>query len=130
MTNQQLIQTANIIVAIVGEQKTKSQKKLFKIYEKLKPYIDKYQSDLEELRLDNASIDDKGNLILDDKGNYKFNKDSIKKLNKQIKELVEKDIEFKIIDIMNPEGLEDYLFLEGWIKGVTFNKQDEEIIDL
>ncbi len=130
MTNQQLIQTANIIAAFVGDQKTKTQKKLFKIYEKLKPSIDKYQADLEDLRLDNASVDEKGNLILDDKGNYKFNKDGIKKLNKEIKELAEKEIEFKVIEVVNPDGLEDYAFLEGWVNGVTFNKQDEEIIDL
>lgn len=130
MTNQQLIQTANLIGAYIGEQKTKTQKKLYKIYEKLKPSIDKYQADLEDLRLDNASVDEKGNLILDEKGNYKFNKDGIKKLNKEIKELAEKEIEFKVIDIVNPDGLEDYWFLEGWVNGVTFNKPDEEIIDL
>jgi hypothetical protein len=130
MTNQQLIQTANLIGAYIGEQKTKTQKKLFKIYEKLKPSIDKYQADLEDLRLDNASVDEKGNLILDEKGNYKFNKDGIKKLNKEIKELAEKEIEFKVIDIVNPDGLEDYWFLEGWVNGVTFNKPDEENIEL
>lgn len=130
MTNQQLIQTANLIGAYIGEQKTKGQKKLFKIYEKLKPAIDKYQADLEDLRLDNASVDDKGNLILDEKGNYKFNKDGIKKLNKEIKELAEKEIEFKIMEVVNPEGLEDYWFLEGWINGVTFNKPHEETVDL
>lgn len=130
MTNQQLIQTANLLAAYIGEQKTKTQKKLFKIYEKLKPSIDKYQADLEDLRLDNASVDEKGNLILDEKGNYKFNKDGIKKLNKEIKELAEKEIEFKVIDIVNPDGLEDYWFLEGWVNGVTFNKPDEETVDL
>ena len=130
MTNNELIKVANLIGAYVGEQKTKTQKKLFKIYEKLKPSIDKYQADLEDLRLDNASVDEKGNLILDEKGNYKFNKDGIKKLNKEIKELAEKEIEFKVIDIVNPDGLEDYWFLEGWVNGVTFNKTDEEIIDL
>lgn len=130
MTNQQLIQTANLLAAYVGEQKTKTQKKLFKIYEKLKPSIDKYQADLEDLRLDNASVDEKGNLILDEKGNYKFNKDGIKKLNKDIKELAEKEIEHKVIEVVNPDGLEDYWFLEGWVNGVTFNKPDEEVIDL
>lgn len=130
MTNNELIKLANLIGAFIGEQKTKGQKKLFKIYEKIKPSIDKYQADLEELRLDNASVDDKGNLILDEKGNYKFNKDGIKKLNKDIKELGKKEIEYKVIEVVNPEGLEDYWFLEGWVNGVKFNKQDEEIIDL
>ena len=130
MTNNELIKVANLIGAYIGEQKTKGQKKLFKIYEKLKPAIDKYQADLEDLRLDNASVDDKGNLILDEKGNYKFNKDGIKKLNKEIKGLGEKEIEFKVIEVVNPEGLEDYWFLEGWINGVTLNKPDEENIDL
>lgn len=130
MQYQELIKTANLIAAYIGQQQTKGQKKLFKIYEKLKPSIDEYQAKLEELRLDNAAIDDKGHLVIDEKGNYKFNKEAIKNLNKQIKDLNETNFDFKVIDVLNPDGLEDYWFLEGWINGVTFNKPHEETIDL
>ncbi len=112
MTNQQLIQTANLLAAYIGEQKTKTQKKLFKIYERLKPSIDKYQADLEDLRLENASVDEKGNLVLNEKGEYKFTKDAIKKLNAAIKDLSEKEIEFKPIEVLNPDGLEIHVYLQ------------------
>jgi len=129
MTNKDLIITANLLAANMGDQTTKTQKKLRKIYDKIKPLIDSYQEQLEELRLDNASVDDKGNLILDEKGAYKFSKDAIKKLNQQIKELSEKEIEFKPIEVLNPEGLEIHVYLQGWLTGVEF-KQDEESVDL
>lgn len=128
MTNKQLIETANLIAYNLGDQTTKAQKKLKKIYDLLKPSIDQYQSDIEDIRLDNASVDDNGNLILDEKGNYKFTKDGIKKINEGLKKLSEKNIEFKVIDVANPDGLDQYLFLKGWVNGVNF--KDEEIIDL
>lgn len=130
MTNKQLIETANLIAYNLGDQTTKVQKKLKKIYDLIKPSIDKYQSDIEDIRLDYAAVDEKGHLVLDEKGNYKFTKDGVKKVNDSLKTLAEKEIEFKVIDIVNPDGLEDYWFLEGWVNGVTFNKPDEEIIDL
>jgi hypothetical protein len=128
MTNKQLIETANMIAYNLGDQTTKAQKKLKKIYDILKPCIDKYQAHIEDIRLDNASVDDKGNLILDEKGNYKFNKEGIKKINEGLKSLLDKEIEFKIIEVVNPDGLDQYLFLKGWVNGVNF--KDEEIIDL
>lgn len=128
MTNQQLIQVANLIAFNLGDQTTKTQKKLKKIYDLLKPSIDKYQADIEDIRLDNASVDDKGNLILDEKGNYKFNKEGIKKINEGLKTLADKEIEFKVIEVANPDGLDQYLFLKGWVNGVNF--KDEEVIDL
>lgn len=129
MTNKDLIQVANLIAANMGDQSTKTQKKLFKIYEKLKPSIDKYQEGIEEIRLDNASVDDKGNLITDEKSGYKFTKDAAKKINQKLKELNEKEIEFKPIEVLNPEGLEIHVYLKGWLTGVEF-KQDEESVDL
>lgn len=129
MTNKDLIMTANLLAANMGEQTTKTQKKLRKIYDKIKPLIDSYQEQLEDLRLENASVDEKGNLILDEKGGYKFSKDAIKKLNSAIKELSEKEIEFKPIEVLNPEGLDIHVYLKGWLTGVEF-KQDEESVDL
>jgi uncharacterized membrane-anchored protein YhcB (DUF1043 family) len=129
MTNKDLIITANLLAANMGDQTTKTQKKLKKIYDKIKPLIDSYQEQIEGIRLDNASVDDKGNLITDEKSGYKFTKDAAKKVNQQLKELNEKEIEFKPIEVLNPDGLEIHVYLQGWLTGVEF-KQDEESVDL
>jgi hypothetical protein len=111
---------------VLGKQETKVQKKLFKLYEKLKPYHETYGSELEELRLDNAAVDEKNVLLMDEKGGYKFNKEGIKKFNQDVKALDEKEFEFKLIDVVNPQGLESLNFLEDWTKGIKFVKEEEE----
>ena len=40
--------------------------------------------------------------------------------------LNEKEFEFKKIEVVNPQGLEDFHFLEDWVTGVTFNPKPEE----
>ena len=114
------------INAVIGNQETKIQKKLFRLYEKVKSHHESYQAQVEELRLDNASTDDKDILLLDEKNGYKFTKESIKKLTAQVKELGEKEFEFKKIEVVNPQGLEDFNFLEDWTSGIEFIKEEEE----
>jgi len=126
MKYQQLNTLVASINAVIGSQETKVQKKLFKIYEKVKSHHESYQAQVEELRLDNASTDDKDILLLDEKGGYKFTKENIKKLTAQVKELGEKEFEFKPIEVINVAGLEDFNFLEDWTTGITFVKEEEE----
>ena len=126
MKYQQLNTLVASINAVIGSQETKVQKKLFKIYEKVKSHHESYQSQVEELRLDNASTDDKDILLLDEKGGYKFTKENIKKLTAQVKELGEKEFEFKPIEVVNPIGLEIFTFLEDWTSGIEFVKEIEE----
>ena len=126
MKNKQLIELVGNLNQVIGNQETKVAKKLFKIFEKVKPLYEKYNADVEELRLDNASTDKDGILLLDEKSQYKYSKEGIKKLTQQVKELGEKEIEFKKIEILNPEGLTDFTFLEDWTTGIEFNKQEEE----
>ena len=114
------------INAVIGSQETKVQKKLFRLYEKVKSYHESYQAQVEELRLDNASTDSNDILLLDEKGGYKFTKESIKKLTAQVKELGDKEFEFKPIEVINVAGLEDFNFLEDWTTGITFVKEEEE----
>jgi len=114
------------INAVIGNAESKTQKKLVKIYEKVKSHHESYQAQVEELRLDNASTDDKDILLLDEKGGYKFTKESIKKLTAQVKELGEKEFEFKPIEVINTQGLENFTFLEDWTTGITFVKEEEE----
>jgi hypothetical protein len=126
MKYKQLLQLVNNINVVIGNQETKVQKKLFKIYEKLKTYHDDYNTEVEILRLDNAQTDDKDCLLLDEKGGYKFTKEGIKKLTKDIEALNDKEFDFQIINVVNPQGLEDFTFLADWTSGIEFNKQEEE----
>lgn len=126
-TNAQLMTLVQYLNASVGEGKTKGQKKLIKIGERLQSQIDEFNERKEELRLDNASVDKDGNLILNEKGEYSFSKEGVKKLNQQLKELLLSEIDFTPIPVINPEGLDIYPFLEGWVSGVKFNKVEEEV---
>lgn len=126
MKYQQLQTLVASINAVIGSQETKTQKKLFKIYEKVKTHHEDYQAKVEELRLDNASTDDKDILLLDEKNGYKFTKESIKKLTAQVTELGNKEFDFTPIPVVNPQGLEHFSFLEDWTTGITFVKEEEE----
>ena len=126
MKYKQLLQLATTLKYVIGSQETKVQKKLFKVQEKIAKYLDEYNKQVEELRLDNASVDEKGILILNEKGDYKFNKEGIKKLTKDIEALNDKEFDFQIINVVNQSGLENFTFLEDWVTGVEFNKQEEE----
>jgi hypothetical protein len=126
MKYQQLNTLIASINAVIGSQETKVQKKLFRLYEKVKSHHESYQAQVEELRLDNASTDDKDILLLDEKGGYKFTKENIKKLTAQVKELGEKEFEFKPIPVINQAGLEHFTFLEDWTIGIEFIKEIEE----
>ena len=126
MKNKDLLQLVANLNAVIGSQETKTAKKLVKIYEKVKPHHEAYQAEVEILRLDNAQTDDKDCLLLDEKGNYRFSKEGIKKLTKDIDALNDKEFDFQIINVVNPEGLKDFTFLQDWVTGVEFNKQEEE----
>ena len=126
MKYKQLLQLVSSLNQVIGSQDTKTQKKLFKIYEKVKKHHEEYQSEVEILRLDNAQTDDKDCLLLDDKGSYRYSKEGIKKLTKDIEALNDKEFDFVIINVVNPEGLTEFTFLEDWTTGIEFNKQEEE----
>ena len=114
------------IQQISGGQETKIQKKLFKVYEKVKKTYEEYLEKVEELRLDNALTDEKGALILNEQGKYKFNKEGLKKLNKDIITLEDQEFPFEKIPVMNPQGLEEFTFLKDWLSGVEFKAEEVE----
>ena len=126
MKYQQLNNLVASINAVIGNSETQTQKKLFKIYQKVKTHHEDYQAKVEELRLDNAAVGEKDVLLLDEKGSYKFTKESIKKLTAQVKELGEKEFEFKPIEVINTQGLEHFTFLQDWTTGIAFITEEEE----
>lgn len=133
-TYADLLGVIQITNAILGQdQTTLSSKKLVKIAKLLEPKLNEYNDKLEDLRLDNCSTDDKNNLILDEKGGYTYNKDGNRNLKNAIKDLLAQEIEVEPIVINNPKGLENFLFLDGFITGVEFNKpeiKEEEDVEL
>ena len=125
MKYKKINEVINQINNIQGNPEEKVIKKLVKFIEKLKPYQEEYASKAQELRLDNAATDKDGVLILNEKQDYKFTKEGIKKLQEQIKELGEKEFEFKPIEVINTNGLQNFTFLEDWTTGITFVKEEE-----
>jgi hypothetical protein len=126
MKYKQLLQLVNNLNAVIGSTETKTQKKLVQIYNKVKPYHEAYNTEVEGLRLDAAQTDSNDCLLLTEKGEYKYTKDGIKKLTKDIEALNDKDFDFQIINIVNPANLENFTFLDIWTTGIEFNKQEEE----
>ena len=126
MKYSQLNQLVANLNAVIGSQESKTQKKLFRLYEKVKAHHEDYQAKIEELRLDNASTKENDILILNEKGEYSFTKEAIKKLTEQVKELSNKEFDFTAIPVVNPQGLEHFTFLEDWTTGITFVKEEEE----
>jgi activator of 2-hydroxyglutaryl-CoA dehydratase len=109
---------------VKGED-TKISQKLGKIAKKLEKYANEYNEQVQEIRIDNASTDDKGVILKEEKGGYKFSKEGLKKVMKQIKELNEKEFIYEKINVVNPSGLEEFTFLQDWLTGVEFKKEEE-----
>ena len=125
MTYKELNLLVKNLQAIIGNQETKVQKKLFKIFEKVKGHLEAYTEMVNELRLDNASIDEKGILLVDEKGGYKYTKEGTKLFTKQLTDLDNSEFPFAKINIVNPQGLEEFTFLEDWVTGVSFEADEE-----
>jgi hypothetical protein len=125
MTYKDLIETMQQLVHNIGNQETKTQKKLLAIHGKLKKYYENYEESLNDIRLENAMTEDNGALILDEKGGYKYNKDGQRKMYKEIKELLSSEFDYKKIEIVNPYLLEEHIYLKDFVTGVKFAEDNE-----
>jgi hydroxymethylpyrimidine pyrophosphatase-like HAD family hydrolase len=126
MTYKDLIETMQQLVQNIGNQETKTQKKLLAIHGKLKKYYENYEELLNDIRLDNAMTEENGALILDEKGGYKYNKDGQRKMYKEIKSLLSEGFDFNVIEVVNSSGLEEHIYLEKFVNGVKFTQSEEE----
>jgi hypothetical protein len=120
MTYKDLIETMQQLVYNIGNQETKTQKKLLAIHGKLKKYYENYEELLNDIRLENAMTEDNGALILDEKGGYKYNKDGQRKMYKEIKDLLNKEFYYDLIEVINTKGLEEHIYLKDFVTGVNF----------
>jgi hydroxymethylpyrimidine pyrophosphatase-like HAD family hydrolase len=126
MTYKELIEAMQILVQNIGNQETKTQKKLLKIHGKLKEYYEEYEEKLNDIRLENAMTEENGALILDEKQGYKYNKEGQRNMYKEIKSLLSEEFKFNVIEVVNPSGLEDHIYLEKFVNGVKFTQGEEE----
>lgn len=126
----EIIVLAQVLKHFVEDGKTKAQKKLAKISEKLKPYLEKYDELADDLRLDNASTDKDGNLLLKENGGYFYTKENLKKLNAESKKLNLTEVEFEVIEIIKPDGLEEFVWLKDWVNGVDFKEIEIETVEI
>ena len=125
MTYKDLIETMQQLVHNIGNQETKTQKKLLAIHGKLKKYYENYEELLNDIRLENAMTEDNGALILDEKGGYKYNKDGQRKMYKEIKELLNKEFNYEQIEVLNTKGLEEHIYLKHFTTGINFIEDNE-----
>jgi hydroxymethylpyrimidine pyrophosphatase-like HAD family hydrolase len=125
MTYKELIEAMQILVHNIGNQETKTQKKLLAIHGKLKKYYENYEELLNDIRLDNAMTEDNGALILDEKGGYKYNKDGQRKMYKEIKDLLNKEFSHDLIEVINTKGLEEHIYLKYFTTGINFIEDNE-----
>lgn len=108
-----------------AQSNTKGVKKLQKIGEKMKSYLESYNEKIDDLRLEFANTDKDGSLFLDENGGYKFTKEGLKELNKKAKELLAEEFEFYQFTF-SKEGIENYAFLEGFVEGLSFPEEVSE----
>jgi len=130
MTYKNLLELVNnlnneVVNQQVKGEDTKVSQKLGKVAKKLEKYVNEYNEQVEEIRIDNASTDDKGVILKEEKGGYKFSKDGLKKVMKQVKELGEKEFKYEPINVVNPAGLEEFTFLKDWLTGIEFITEEE-----
>lgn len=125
-----LVQTLNVLLGNEDfvKNNTKGVKKLQKVGEKIKSHLDAYNEKIDEAKLDNANTDKDGSLLLDEKGGYKYSKEGLKSLNKKIKEILDTEFEFYQFTF-SKEGIESFQFLEGWVEGLDFPKQEVEAFE-
>lgn len=122
----QMVQFVNYVLKNTQEA-SKAEKKLIKISELLKPYLDDYNSKRDEIMLDYA-LEENGRIQQKENGSYEYSKEDLRKRDKDLIALYNGDFEFTPIAITRPDGLELYTFLDTWVTGVVFVKQDEETI--
>ena len=114
----------------IEQGKTIGQKKLIKIGDLLKPYIDSYNDKREWILLSNASVDENKNLIVDENNAYKYTAEGAHKRDKELMDLFTSDFDYTPIQINSPSELDQYTFLYGWVNGVEFTIDPEEEVEL
>lgn len=78
-----------------AKQNTKLSYAIKKVLSSIKTEVlTKHTEDLEDIRIDLCSTDERGNVLHDEKGNLFFTKENLRELNRRTRELAEKEYPF------------------------------------
>lgn len=119
----ELLELVRSLSVTPTEKGSKTEIKLKKIAEKIKPIFEAYNEKREDIRLDHAHADSNGVLDLNEKGEYKFTKEGIKAMSKDFKKLLDDTFEFYKFSF-STEGIDHLLFLDGWVDGIHAPKEE------
>ena len=125
-SNAELLDLVRALNVTPAEKGSKTEIKLKKIAEKIKPIFEEYNEKREDIRLDHAHTDSNGVLDLNEKGEYKFTKDGIKAMAKDMKALLDDTFEFYQFTFSS-EGIENFKFLAGWVESIEAEQSAEEV---
>lgn len=123
-SNAELLELVRALNMTPAEKGSKTEAKLKKIVEKIKPLFESYNEKREDLRLDHAHTESNGVLDLNEKGEYKFTKDGIKAMAKDMKKLLDETFEFYQFTF-STEGIDSFKFLAGWVEGIEPEQPSE-----
>lgn len=132
-TIREIIQFNNFATNWVAQNgvETKLKYAVNRMIKRTDPIKEKAFEELENARIDNCSVDERGN-ILREEGNpqlYKFTKDGLKALNKRSKEIYSDEIEFEqYIATQLPEDLDEVIrqIFTGFVIKETGDEGKEE----
>jgi ElaB/YqjD/DUF883 family membrane-anchored ribosome-binding protein len=123
-SNAELLQLVRALNTTPTEKGSKTEAKIKKIAEKIKPLFEEYNEKREDIRLDHAHTESNGVLDLNEKGEYKFTKDGIKAMAKDMKKLLDDTFEFYQFTF-STEGIDSFKFLAGWVEGIEPEQPSE-----
>ena len=118
----EFLATANVYIGENKEPKDKLSYAIKKVRKRLEAAMDIWNEALADFQYDNASLDEKGNILRDEKNNLKFTVEKQKKLDKEARDLRKKTFDFepyyatdlpKDLDEFVKEALIGFVIKEG-----------------
>lgn len=116
-TYNDLITLVSDLNQVVFDNGSKRELKIKKIVGKINPLLAVYNEKREDIKLEHAYTDSNGLLEFNEKGEYKYTKEGFRAINNDFKELLNQSFDFEVIEI-GTDGIEDLVFLSGWVKGI------------
>ena len=105
-TNKELLGFLN--VANIYLQSNKNKKSAIYITRQIKKVneaLEEYNDAVEDARIENCSVDEKGNIQKDSDGGYVFSREGLKKITEIGREILKKEVDVDIV--LNEKGIED-----------------------
>lgn len=79
----------------IHPEKNKLQYALSKLIKRGASVYSEYSDKIEDSRIDNCEVDEKGVILHDDRGQFRFSKDGLKKFNKAQRDLAKEQVDFE-----------------------------------